>query len=234
MVEADVVDEDAFRGDADEARDLALRGDRDVAEPDRTVSRVEQRAGDDPDGVREVDDPRVRRCERAHALGDLEHDGHGPHRLREPSGARRLLADAAARERDRLVAQARRLAADAELQQDERRARHRGVEVVGHGQEACVALPLEHARGHLADDRAPLGVDVVEDELVDRHPVALAREPGDELRGVRRAAADHRELHPFTPVSVTPSTNAFWARKKTTITGSITSTVAAIVRFHCT
>ena len=51
---------------------------------------------------------------------------------------------------------------------------------------------------------------------------------------VRRPAADHGELHPFTPVSVTPSTNAFWARKKTTITGSITSTVAAIVRFHCT
>src|SRR5581483_8003453 len=39
---------------------------------------------------------------------------------------------------------------------------------------------------------------------------------------------------PFTPVSVTPSTNAFCARKKTTITGAITSSVAAIVRFHCT
>ena len=46
--------------------------------------------------------------------------------------------------------------------------------------------------------------------------------------------ADDRKLHPFTPVSVTPSTNAFCARKKTTTTGSMTSTVAAIVRFHCT
>src|SRR5262249_32284103 len=45
---------------------------------------------------------------------------------------------------------------------------------------------------------------------------------------------DDRDFHPFTPVSVTPSTNAFCARKNRTITGAITSSVAAIVRFHCT
>ena len=39
---------------------------------------------------------------------------------------------------------------------------------------------------------------------------------------------------PFTPVSVTPSTNAFWARKNTMTTGSMITSVAAIVRFHCT
>ena len=74
--------------------------------------------------------------------------------------------------------------------------------------------------GHPADDLAPLGVDVVQRRArVTSMPVALAREARDELRRVRRPAADNGDLHPFTPVSVTPSTNAFWARKKTTITG---------------
>ena len=39
----------------------ALEADRHVAEPDRAVPGVEQRARDDPDRVREVDDPRVGR-----------------------------------------------------------------------------------------------------------------------------------------------------------------------------
>ena len=59
-------------------------------------------------------------------------------------------------------------------------------------------------------------------------------EPRDELGRVRRAGTDDGDLHPFTPVSVTPSTNALCARKKMTMTGTITSSVAAIVRFHCT
>ena len=229
-----MVDEHALGRDPEEPGDLALHPDRDVAEPDRAVPLVEQRARHDPDGVREVDDPGVRRGEGANALGDLQHDRHGAHCLREPARAGRLLADAPARERDRLVAQPGRLAADAELEEDERGVRDGCVEVVGDGQRPAEALPLEHASRHLPDDRASLGVDVVEDELVDGNAVALPREPGHELRRVRRAAADHRQLHPFTPVSVTPSTNAFWARKNTTTTGSITSTVAAIVRFHCT
>jgi hypothetical protein len=35
-------------------------------------------------------------------------------------------------------------------------------------------------------------------------------------------------------VSVTPSTNAFWARKNRRMTGAIARSVAAMVRFHCT
>ncbi len=38
----------------------------------------------------------------------------------------------------------------------------------------------------------------------------------------------------FTPVKVTPCTNAFCAAKNSAMTGSMNSTVAAIVRFHCT
>ena len=88
------------------------------------------------------------------------------------------------------------------------------VEIVGHGQPAAVALLLQHARRHGADDLAPLAVDVVQHELAHRKPLALARDARDELRRVGRPGADDRDLHPFTPVSVTPSTNARWARKK--------------------
>ena len=234
VVEADLVDEHAARLDLEQARDQPLDADRDVAEADRAVSGVEKRTRDDPDGVREVDDPGVRRGQLAHALRDLEHDRNGAHRLRESAGARRLLPDAAARERDRLVGEPGVLAADAQLENDERRAVDRRVEVVRDEERPLEPVALEHPARHRADDRAPLRVDVVEDELVDRQPRALAREPRDELGRVRRAAADDRELHPLTPVSVTPSTNAFWARKKTTTTGSMMRSVAAIVRFHCT
>ena len=225
---------DPLRSDLEQPGDLALDADRDVAQADRAVARVEQRACDDPDGVREVDDPRIRLRERADPVGDLEHDGNGAHRLREPPGAGRFLADAPAGERDGLVPEPRRLPADPELEQDERRTLDRGVQVGGDGERAGKSLTLEHPRGHLPDDRAALGIDIVEDELVDRDASSLAREPGHELGRVRRPTADHGELHPLTPVSVTPSTNAFWARKKTRTTGSITSSVAAIVRFHCT
>ena len=189
---------------------------------------VEQRARHDADRVREVDDPGVR--ELAHALGDLEHDGHGAQRLRETAGAGRLLADAAAGQRERLVGETRALAADPDLDEHEVGAVDRRVEVVGDLDRAGVALPLEHAARQAADDLAPLRVDVVQHELRDVEP----RQPRDELRRVRRAAADDGDLHPFTPVSVTPSTNARCARKKRMITGAITSSVAAIVRFHCT
>ena len=96
------------------------------------------------------------------------------------------------------------------------------------------ALPLQHPRGEAADHVAPLLVDVVQDELAHVDLVALTREPRDELGRVRRAAADDRDLHPFTPVNVTPSTNARCARKKRMSTGSITRIVAAITRFHWT
>ena len=151
VVQPDVVDERRARASMPRSRAiLALERDRDVAETDRAVPRVEQGAGDDPDRVREVDDPSVRRGEGANAVGDLEHDRHGAHRLREPAGARRLLADATTGERDRLVAKPCRLAADAELEEDEGGARDGGIEIVGHRQRPGEALPLEHAGSHLA------------------------------------------------------------------------------------
>ena len=75
MVETDLADGDALRRDAEQRGDPALEADRDVAEAAGAVAVVEQRAGDDADRVREVDDPRVRGGALAHALGDLEHTG---------------------------------------------------------------------------------------------------------------------------------------------------------------
>jgi hypothetical protein len=106
--------------------------------------------------------------------------------------------------------------------------------LAGQGQAAAVALALEHALRQAADHIAPLGVDVVQDQLVERHALALAREAGDELGRVGRPRSDHRELHPFTPVSVTPSTKARCALKKSRITGAMNSSVAAMVTFHST
>ena len=234
VVEPDLVDDDPLRLDAEQARGRPLKADRDVAETDGTMAGVEKRARDDSDRVREVDDPRVRRGELPYALGDLEHHRHRSHRLREAARTGRLLPDAPARERHGLVGEPRRLAAHADLHEDEVGAVDRAVEVSGDRQVAREPLLREHARSHRADDVAPLLVDVVEDELADVDALALAREPRDELRRVRRTGADDRELHPLTPVSVTPSTNALWARKKRMMTGAITSRVAAMVNGHCT
>src|SRR5204862_990790 len=101
----------------------------------------------------------------ADARGDPEHDGKGSERLAEAAGAGRLLADAAAGEGDRLVAKPRLLAAHAELDQDERRAVERAVEVVGDGKGAVVARSVQHALCKAADDLAALWVDVLQDEL---------------------------------------------------------------------
>ena len=134
----------------------------------------------------------------------------------------------------RLVREPRRLAADSDLDEHEVRAVERALEVVRHDEIAVEALAGEHPGRHATDDVASLGVDIVERQLGHVDPLAFERQARDELGCVRRASTDDGDLHPFTPVSVMPSTNAFWATKKRAITGNIMSTVAAIVRFHCT
>ncbi len=188
----------------EQRRDPALEGDRDVAKPDRAMAGVEQRAGDDPDRIGEVDDPCVVGGELARALRDSQHDRHRPHRLREPAGAGRLLADAAARGRDRLVAQPRCLAADADLDQHRVGAVQRPVELPGQLERAGEALTVEDPSRQPADDLAPVGVDVVQHEFAHVDPLALEHQPGDELRRVGRSGADHREFHLELPPSPDP------------------------------
>ena len=134
VIEADLIDHDGRGLDPEQPRERALEADRDVAEADRTVAGIEQRARDDPDRVREVDDPRAGGRELARPLGDPEHDRHRAESLGQAARARRLLADAAARERDRLVAEARLLPADADLDEHEVGPVERTVELVRHFQ----------------------------------------------------------------------------------------------------
>ena len=91
---------------AQHAGEAPLEPDRHVAEPDRTVAGLEQRAGDDADRVGEVDDPGVGLGVRAHGVGDVQDDRHGAQGLREAARAGRLLPDAVHLMRPGLIAAA--------------------------------------------------------------------------------------------------------------------------------
>ena len=132
---------------------------------------------------------------RARAVRDLEHDRHRAQRLREPAEAGRLLPDAAARDGHRLVDHARGLATDADLNQHGVGALDGLVEARRRVQARRVTGAVEHPLREAGDDRQPLLVRVVQDEVVDRHQVAQAHDPVDHLGRVRRSGADHRELH---------------------------------------
>ena len=157
VVEADLVDDDPLRLDAEQPRERALEADRDVAEADGAVAGVEQRARDDPDRVREVDDPGVRRgAARARARRSRAR----PAPCAAPSRSRRRRSSPgrcsrrrAARSRPRGAPPGRRRGSGPARSRRRRRARSRSpvtLELAG------VALPLEHPRGEAADDLAPL------------------------------------------------------------------------------
>src|SRR6185369_15454769 len=112
--------------------------------------------------------------------------------------------DAAARQRGGLVSQPRCLTADPDLDEDEVGAIDGGIQLTPDRELAREARPVEHPAREPADDLQPPSVDVVQSKPTDLEPC----EPRDELGRVGRAGADDGELHPFTPVSVTPSTNA--------------------------
>ncbi len=229
-----MVQVDVGRGQVQQRRELPLEADGDVAQPDRLVPGLQQGAGDDPDRVREVDDPGVR-AGPPDPLGDVQHHRDRPQRLGEPARAGGLLPDAAALQRPGLVLQPGRLPADAQLEQHRVGALDARVEIGGGGDPSRMPLPGEDPPGQRADQLQPLGGGVDEHQLADRQGVAQPRESVDQLGCVGGTAAHHCEFHghqPFTPVRVTPSTNAFWAKKKRTITGAMTSTVAAMVRFQ--
>jgi hypothetical protein len=95
-----------------------------------------------------------------------------------------------------------RLAADAELDQDEGGAFERAVEVVRDAELTRVAGCVEHPCRKTANDLSPLGVDVLEHELVEVEVLALPCQAGDQLGRIRGAAPDDCELHAWHPVLV--------------------------------
>ena len=117
VIEPGMTELHGLRGHVQPLGEQALETDGDIAEPDRTVAVVEQRARDDAHRVGEIDDPRVVRSELPNAIGDVEHHRDGAQGFGESAGAGRLLPDAAAAKRDGLVGEPCRLAADADLQE---------------------------------------------------------------------------------------------------------------------
>ena len=199
MVQPDLIDLHRPGLDPEQLCRVTLKVDRDVAEADCPVPGVEQRASDDSHRIREVDDPCAVGRAAAHLVGDPEHDRNGPERFPEPACARRLLADAPAGERQRLVRQPGCLAADSNLDEHEVGAVDGSLELARHLEPPVEALALEHALREPADDVAPLRVDVVQDELADVDAVALARQARDELGRVRRARADDGDFQGTSP-----------------------------------
>ena len=128
-------------------------------------------------------------------LGELQHHRHRPQRLGEPAGTGRLLADAPEPRRDRLVPVAGLVPAHPELHDHEVGAVDRLDAVVGEGEATRPAGPAHHALGQGADDVEPLSVDVEQHQLVHRETVTAGHESLDELRRVRAASTDDRDLH---------------------------------------
>ena len=191
---------------------------------------VEQRARDDPDRVREVDDPGARR--RALATRSASSSITGTVRIAFAKPPAPVVSWPMQPQRSGTVSSWSR---DCCPPTRIWKSTNEAPSIAASWSLVRSTRPSKPARASIRSASAPTtssrsGVDVLQRDLVD---VEL-REVRDELGRVRRAGADDGELHPFTPVSVTPSTNAFCARKKMTITGAITSSVAAIVRFHCT
>ena len=150
----------------------ALEPDGDIAQADRLVPGLEQRPGDDADGVGEVDDPRVRAARFCTRVGDVEDHGDRPQRLRQTAGAGGLLPDAAALERARSRRRAARgLSADAQLDEHGVGAGDAGVEVG-----VVVSSPgwpwrwsIRRPSPPMSASRSSVGVD--QDQLVDRERV---------------------------------------------------------------
>ena len=171
---------DALRLDPELAGEVALEPDRDVAQADRAVAVVDQRLRHQPGGIGEVEEPRPGRAQARGLLGDLEHDRHRPQRLGEPSRTGRLLAEAAEAGWDRLVQEAGGEPAHPKLDEDERRRPPIACFAIGRQRERAGKRELaEDPLGQPADHLEAVGIDVVEDELVDRQ--ALGRSPNPSI-----------------------------------------------------
>ncbi len=194
VVEPDVVQVDVGRCHPQQRGELALQPDRHVAQPDRAVPGLEQGAGDDAHRVGEVDDPRVR-VGPAYPLGDVQHHRHRAQRLGEPARAGRLLADAAALQRPRLVLLPGRLPADPQLEQYGVGAVDGRVQVGGGDHTAAVPLSGEDAAGQAPHQLQPVRRRIDEHQLLHRQRVPQPGETVDQFGRVGRTAADHGEFH---------------------------------------
>ena len=125
-------------------------------------------------------------------LGELDHGRDRAQREADAAGADRLLSEHALAQRDALVDRATLEAADADGEEDEAGALERVVEVGRGAERHAIAVLGGLALQHLGDPLQPLGVDVVQHDLVER--AALEQRAVDE-RDAEPSAPDDRELH---------------------------------------
>ena len=139
--------------------------------PDRPVAVVEERLGHDPDRVREVDDPGPRR--RAPSPRVRRARGR-PAPFAAPWRSRRHRSSPgrSTPKRGGSVSSTSRVAwpPTRSWMSTKSAPSMARVAIAGQGQPAGPVEPVEHPLGEPADDREPLGVDVEQDELVDRQP----------------------------------------------------------------
>jgi hypothetical protein len=128
-------------------------------------------------------------------LGKLEHNGHSSQGLGKAPGSGGLLPDAAKLQRQGFILQARRLASDAKLHDYEAGSIERAVAIRREDQLTRPFVLRENAARQPSDDCEALGVDVKQDELVDRKALTVRVKTLDELRRVGAAASDDRDLH---------------------------------------
>ncbi len=136
-----------------------------------------------------------------------------------------------------LVVQPGLLTADPELDQHRVRALERRRPVGGQRQPARPVAVVEDAPGEGADHLQPLRASgrAAPARTTGRSPLRRAIPETSSGVYVEPPPTTTTFIGTYlTPVSVTPWTKAFWAAKNSAMTGSMNSTVAAMVRFHCT
>ena len=175
----------------------ALEPDRHVAQPDRAMALVEQRLGDDPDRVGEVDEP----CAGARRGGRPARRGRArPARSAAPWRSRRRRSSpgrscrsAAGASRRRVVPPGRRHAAG--RARSRRRRPPRPRRPVGRDPaRPAEAVDIRPASPPTTSSRS--ASTSMQDELVDGQTVAARDDALDQLRRVGAAPTDHRDFDP--------------------------------------
>ena len=234
VVEPDHRDVEQCRVEPGRLGDRVAEVDRPLAERDDLDRRVVgDRLGDDVDGVRVVEDPRVR-AELLHLGADVLQHRDRAKRHEEPAGTLRLLTDDAVLEGDALVVDARREAAGTERREDSVAAVERRATVGRGGDRDVEAAGACHLLRERPDQLQPVGIEVDEHDLGAVEVAPVRHERRHRAGAPRRASPQVHELYPrhrsrhslIAPPSI-PRTKCRCRKRYTTTIGSATSTAAA-------
>ena len=190
------------RLDAEQVPSSSLIADRNIAQPDRPVTVIQEGARDDAHRIREIDDPGVIGGEPGDPLGDLQDHRHGTECLRQPPSTGRLLADTATLQRQAFIDRARRLATNPQLEQNHCGICHRPIKISCERDVPGIAVSGENALRDPGDQGEPLLSRVGQHQLVNPKQMLQPRDPVGQLGCVSGASAYHGDLHQSLPIKV--------------------------------